>query len=131
MAFYITNKYSAGTFFDIPAGTTYYSNSYLGGERTTSKAYRYCTYDTKVFQNASINTVRITNTSGNVGKTPISDHVTFYMAYDTVLKLMGISTSNTSSSSTQTTSTKNLNVGTPNFRSYYSGTNTEIQPCNA
>ena len=127
MAHYNTSKYTAGTAFEVPAGTTYYSNSYLGGKHTTSKTRTYYTYDTLVFQNASINTVRITNASGNVGKDP-DKYVTFYMAYDTVLKLMGISTSNTSSSSTQTTSTKSLNVGIPNFRSYYSGTNTEI-PC--
>ena len=126
MAHYNTSKYTAGRPFEVPAGTTYYSNSYLGGKHTTSKTRTYYTYDTLVFQNATINTVRITNTSGNVGKTPISDHVTFYMAYDTVLKLMGISTSNISSPSIQTTSTKNLNVGTPNFRSYYSGTDIEV-----
>lgn len=110
MAHYNTSKYAAGTAFEVPAGTTYYSNSYLGGKHTTSKTRTYYTYDTLVFQNASINTVRITNASGNVGKTPISDHVTFYMAYDTVLKLIGISTSNISSPSIQTTSTKSLNV---------------------
>lgn len=126
MAHYNTSKYAAGTAFEVPAGTTYYSNSYLGGKHTTSKTRTYYTYDTLVFQNASINTVRITNASGNVGKTPISDHVTFYMAYDTVLKLIGISTSNISSPSIQTTSTKSLNVGTPNFRSYYSGTDIEV-----
>lgn len=127
MAFYITGEYEAGTPFKVPAGTTYYSNSYLGGERTTSEDRTYYTYDTKVFQNASINTVRITNTSGNVGKDP-DKYITFYMAYDTVLKLMGKSTSTIFSPSSQTTSTKNLNVGTPNFRSYYSGTDIEI-PC--
>ena len=115
MARYNTSKYTAGTPFEVPAGTTYYSNSYLGGKHTTSKTRTYYTYDTLVFQNATINTVRITNAQGNVGKDP-DKYVTFYMAYDTVLKLMGISTSNISSPSIQTTSTKNLDIGIPNFR---------------